>query len=82
MYAHNTLPITVSIGDNQTFIYPDQFDNCNTNQAGVYIATLETEIGDPIITTFNVLSESIIGMISIIGSIATVFILYAKRQRV
>ena len=83
---YNTLPTTIDIGGELIATYPNQFNgaNCDTNTAGVYTATLETEVGDPIVTifntSFNVLPESIIGAIGMIGASIAVFMLYIRKH--
>ncbi|RMF28837.1 MAG: hypothetical protein D6752_06980 [Candidatus Nitrosothermus koennekii] len=82
------LPIKLSSPGDITFNYPADFDNtdvdCNTTVIGGYTAVAETEIGDPITTTFNitfnVLPEAAIGAIGVIGAIFAAMLMYTRRK--
>ncbi|MEM4275699.1 MAG: hypothetical protein QW776_00615 [Candidatus Nitrosocaldus sp.] len=80
-----TLPQTVPPSP-FTVTYPDDFTGtgCDTSTAGTYTVILTTEVGDPIITTFdtsfNVVPELAVGAIGIIGTSLAVMMLYARRR--
>ncbi|MEM4232284.1 MAG: hypothetical protein QXM77_07125, partial [Candidatus Nitrosocaldus sp.] len=63
----------------------NDFAGCDTNTAGIYTVILTTEVGDPIITTFNtsfnVVPELALGAIGIVGSSLAAMMLYARRRK-
>ncbi|MEM4399936.1 MAG: calcium-binding protein [Candidatus Nitrosocaldus sp.] len=82
--TYNILPITIPANGSFTATYPNDFGTCDTNTAGTYQVEIKTEVGDPIITTFNasfnVVPEVIVGAIGIIGTSLAVMMLYARRR--
>ncbi|MEM4284839.1 MAG: calcium-binding protein [Candidatus Nitrosocaldus sp.] len=84
---NNTLPVTVPAYGTFTATYPDDFTGagCDTSTIGTYTVIAETEVGDPIITTFNtsfnVVPELALGAIGIVGSSLAAMMLYARRRR-
>ncbi|MEM4635114.1 MAG: calcium-binding protein [Candidatus Nitrosocaldus sp.] len=84
---NNTLPVTVPAYGTFTATYPDDFTGagCDTSTIGTYTVIAETEVGDPIITTFNtsfnVVPELALGAIGIVGSSLAAMMLYARRRK-
>ena len=83
---NGTLPVIVQPYTSFTAMYPTNFtgDNCNTNTAGTYTATLYREVGNPIVTTFNIsfnVVPEIVGMVGVIGSIFIGLMFYMRRVR-
>ncbi|MEM1958898.1 MAG: calcium-binding protein [Candidatus Nitrosocaldus sp.] len=84
---NNTLPVIVPAYGTFTATYPGDFTGagCDTNTAGTYTVIAETEVGDPIITTFNtsfnVVPELALGAIGIVGSSLAAMMLYARRRK-
>ncbi|MEM2162105.1 MAG: calcium-binding protein [Candidatus Nitrosocaldus sp.] len=83
---NNTLPVTVPAYGTFTATYPGDFGaGCDTNTIGTYTVIAETEVGDPIITTFNtsfnVVPELALGAIGIVGSSLAAMMLYARRRK-
>ncbi|MEM4400089.1 MAG: calcium-binding protein, partial [Candidatus Nitrosocaldus sp.] len=82
--TYSALPVTVPPYGSFTATYPTNFGTCDTSNPGTYQVEIITEVGDPIITTFNisfnVVPEVIVGAIGIIGTSLAVMMLYARRR--
>ncbi|MCS6767367.1 MAG: PhoX family protein [Candidatus Nitrosocaldus sp.] len=85
-YYTDTLPARVPEGG-FTATYPDEFaygdgTTCDTSRAGTYMVMLTTEVGDPVITTFetswSVVPEAVIGVIGTIGAAVGTLLAYRR----
>ncbi len=84
-------PVIVPANGSWSAIYPNDFasaSGCDTNTIGTYTVTAYTEVGDPIVTTFNtsfnVIPEIITGVAGITGIVGAGFLsmlLYKRGKR-